>query len=315
MIELLVVIVIIGVLVSLLLPAVNSSREATRRVMCQNNLRQISLATISFAEVKGAFPPARLEPALDAEPGNACGGEHPSWMVRVLPFMEESATFVEWDVNSPYDTHSESLRNRTVSTFICPTRRTADEAIVPSRREMGMRYSSCGCGTMVFIRILGGATGDYAGNHGDPSPGAVGGPDDFYRGGNGTGVIISSRALCDGDRPVTWVDKVKHQDLRDGTSKTFLVGESHVTPDSLLESPFDGPIYNGENLAAFARIGGPGVPLARNKDDQPGPILGFGSWHPGICNFALADGSVRAIDNLIDSSTLANLCHRADGKY
>lgn len=58
---------------------------------------------------------------------------------------------------------------------------------------------------------------------------------------------------------------------------------------------------------------GSAMPLARHRFDTPGPVLGFGSWHPGICNFVMADGSMHAVDNLIDTLTLARLCHRADG--
>ena len=230
-----------------------------------------------------------------------------------MPFMEEAATYEEWDVNQPYSAHPEPLLNRTVSSYMCPSRRTAATAIVPYQDDWEWTFSTCGCGRLTPIRLLGGASGDYAGNHGDPSPGATGADTDFYLGGNGTGVIISSRAQCQGNQPITWVDEVRVKHIEDGTSHTFLAGELHVTPDRLLTQPFNGPLYNGQDLAAFARIGGPGVPLARGQNDEPLPILGFGSWHAGVCNFVMVDGSVQAVNNLIDTTTLANLCHRADG--
>jgi prepilin-type processing-associated H-X9-DG protein len=171
---------------------------------------------------------------------------------------------------------------------------------------------------MIQVTVVGGATGDYAGNHGDPTPGAVGGPNDYYYGGNGNGILISSQARCvvkDGVRvPGPWVDRVRMSDVRDGTSNTFLAGELQVRRQDLNQIPFNGPLYNGEDLTAFARVGGPGVPLSKSMDEAPGPMLGFGSWHPGQCNFVFGDGSVRSVDAWIDTQTLGFLCNRADGQ-
>lgn len=314
LVELLVVIAIIGLLVALLLPAVQSAREAARRVHCANNLRQVALATHQFVEANRAFPPARLEPRLDAAGPFACGGRHPSWFVRILPFVEQAAAFEGWDVNRRYGDHAEELRSHVVATFICPARRSPNEAQAPRTMLSMSQKLPCGCGSVRQIIRQGGAVGDYAANHGDPSPGAVGGPGDFFLGGNGTGVIISSQARCIGGEPVTWLDRIALADVEDGASNTALAGELHVQPDLVNTQPFNGPLYNGEDLAAFARVGGPGVPLARGPDDAFGTILGFGSWHPGVCHFAFADGSVHAVSTRLDTLTLGRLCHRADGR-
>ena len=314
LVELLTVIAIIGVLMALLLPAVQAAREAARRTSCQNNLKQIALATRLFEDTYRAFPPARLEPKMNAQAPYDCGGLHPSWFVRIMPFIEKSPAYDQWDVNALYADHPEDVRMRAEEVYVCPTRRTAGDAAVPTSTVSVPFKLPCGCGGNKIITMQGGAVGDYAGNHGDLSPGAVGGPGDFYLGGNGTGVIISSQAQCQGAKPVTWVDKLRSADILDGTSNTFLAGELHVTPKNLKTQPYNGPLYNGEDLAAFARVGGPGAPLARSIHDPPGPILGFGSWHLGTCTFALADGSVRSVSNLLDTATLSRLCHRADGQ-
>ena len=102
-------------------------------------------------------------------------------------------------------------------------------------------------------------------------------------------------------------------DIPDGSSNTALAGELHVAPENLNTTPFNGPMYNGEELAAFARVGGPGVPLLGKSDPLSSQVLGFGSWHPGACNFVFADGSTRAIDNRTDTVTLGQICNRHDG--
>ena len=72
-------------------------------------------------------------------------------------------------------------------------------------------------------------------------------------------------------------------------------------------------MYNGEELAAFARVGGPGVPILGRRDPLTSLVLGFGSWHPEGCNFVFADGSTKTIENGIDTVTLGEICNRRDG--
>jgi hypothetical protein len=71
-------------------------------------------------------------------------------------------------------------------------------------------------------------------------------------------------------------------------------------------------MYNGRDLPAFARIGGPGIGLARGPSDDTGQTIGFGSWHQGVCPFVMADGSVRAVANEIDTQALGSMCRRND---
>jgi hypothetical protein len=189
-----------------------------------------------------------------------------------------------------------------------------ESAVIPTTSEPPI-VLPCGC---VFPgrTIPGGAVGDYAGNHGDLSPGSNNSPTDFYWGGNGTGLIISSRGVCQGSRPVNWIDRVRVADVRDGASNTLLVGEMHIRRGELAQAPGNGPMYNGVRFFTMSRVGGVGVPLARDLDDD---VLGlgvyaFGSWHPGICQFAFADGRVIPVRTDINTNVLASLCHRADGR-
>ena len=87
----------------------------------------------------------------------------------------------------------------------------------------------------------------------------------------------------------------------------------HIPNGSLNQTPANGPLYNGRELVAHSRIGGPGVPILTGNDEQ-GTILGFGSAHPGVCNFVRADGSTGAVNNSLDTVVLANFCHRSDGE-
>jgi prepilin-type processing-associated H-X9-DG protein len=308
---LLVVVAIIGVLIALLLPAVQAAREAARATQCRSHLKQLGLAAIQFHETHNAFPPARLQSrGFDEEP---CETTQPSWLVRVLPFIEETAQYSRWDLNAPFEGHAADVREFVPEIYVCPTRRSHYESSIPSGTVEKEIVYPCGCYGKILIHLVGGGVGDYAGNHGDFTGGSNGEETDFWRGGNGTGVIISSRPQCREGSPAGWLDKIKDKDIFDGTSNTFLVGEMHVPTGRLAQVPENGPMYNGLDLPAFSRIGGPGIGLARGPDDTTVPIIGFGSWHPGTCPFVFADGSVHMIDNYTDTEVLRSYCHRSDG--
>lgn len=321
LVELLVVIAIIGILIGLLLPAVQQVRESARRAACLNRLRQIGIATINFHDAFGAFPPGRLYPHPDQLSGPGAGlryGTQPSWLVRILPQIEQQNLYDLWDLSLPYESQNDLAKTQPIESFICPSRRTLDNAQAPSSTQQLSVTAPCGCGGVATVTVQGGATGDYAGNHGDTSPGSVGTDTDFYWGGNGTGVIISSRVRIpdnkDFSQDLQWIDKIGFGDVFDGTSNTFLAGELHVKQEQLNTVPFNGPIFNGEDLSAFCRVGGIGVPLASGANYESGPILGFGSWHPDICNFVNVDGSTHSKSNSMDTLTLAKFCHRSDGE-
>ena len=311
LIELLVVIAIIGILMGMLMPAVQQVRESARRTQCLNNLKQIGLATQMFHDANRAFPPARIAPAKNPAPDQNCGGDTPSWFVYIMPFVEEDNAFSNWDLHLPYQDQLEIAKSTPVVTFLCPTRHSASDAQAPDYQIA--TELPCGCGGPA-ITVVGGVVGDYAGNHGDTTPGSLGLASDYYWGGNGTGVIISSRGIGDksGNPTGWWVDRITMQSITDGTSSTFLAGELHVPRGQLNQMPFNGPLFNGEDVAASTRIGGPGVPILPPHKEPEG-VFGFGSWHPTLCNFVYADGSTRSVNNFIDTVLLGNLCHRRDG--
>ncbi len=319
LIELLVVIAIIGLLVGLLLPAVQAARESARAMQCKNNLHQISLAADLFHDAFRAYPPARFQPRPDSPPELACGGTETTWLVRIMPFLEQSAANGRWDYSTPYANHADEVRQFTLAAYCCPSRRTAADAI-----GKGLTVGSgtvwitlpCGCRVPVTTsstELQAGAVGDYGGNHGDLSPGSFGLPTDFYYGGNGTGIIISSQAKCISNIPSDWVDKVRQKDVTDGLSNTILVGEMHVTLGKLGQAPQDAFIFNGDHVFNSTRVGGPTVPIVQDLRDEANGLVSWGSWHPGVCHFAFADGSVRSVANAIDTESLGNYCNRRDG--
>ena len=315
LIELLVVIAIIAVLIALLMPAVQQARAAARRMQCSNNLKQLALATHSFHDTYKAFPPARLilnVPRLQTNSATWSGMDEPSWLVRLLPWLEQSAFHQQWDEYLAYGFHPDNVRNLALPVFLCPDRHSADNAVAVER--FVEITAACGCPTG-YQFVAGGGISDYVANHGDLSPGAISEPTDFYWGGNGTGVIISCRpvgVVYDIERD--WRDRVTMADVTDGTSNTLLIGESHIPRGQDLVTPYNGPAYYGRHLTNFSRIGGPGVPLAHNPDDQRGSLYSFGSSHTGVVQFAVTDGSVRGVSTSISTRVLGNLTNRLDGR-
>ena len=385
LVELTVVIAIIGMLAALLLPAIQAARESARAAQCQNNLRQIALAVQQFENTYQYFPPARLQ----NRPGDTsptCGGGEPSWVVRLLPFLGHSTSYEQWDVYQPYASHPEHLRTEILDVFLCPTRRSATEALqqetyryevfeddmvsslplpLPDvavvQQPLVARRDVLGIGLLAtfpfadlprmysFIQTMcpvcgpsppgdppgplppddedqpagpppvlrvdypAGSLGDYAANHGDPSPGFIGLPTDFAFGGNGTGVIISSRRKCGEDKtPIGWIDQIAAADVVDGLSNTLLVGERHLVANQFGIPPVDGPIFDGTHLPSIASIAGEEFPISSGPQFEANSNYTFGSWHKDACHFAYGDGRVRKVAADIDPVVLGRLANRAD---
>jgi prepilin-type N-terminal cleavage/methylation domain-containing protein len=312
LVELLVVIAIISVLVAMTFPAVQTMRETARRSECLNRIHQVGLATAMFHELNDAFPPARLYPKKFAVPPFDKGFDQPSWLIRILPYLEQQNFYQHWDLSASYSAHPQAVTSQAIETFLCPSRHSIENAHAAAATQSVTTTLPCGCGSTMQIAMPGGATGDFAGNHGDPSPGSSGAETDYYYGGNGNGILISSQARKQTNGRLEWIDRIKYSSVSDGTSNTVLAGELHVSLNKLNTSPFNGPVYNGAHVASFTRLGGPGVPILSSSEEPESSILGFGSWHPGVCNFEFVDGSTRSLSNDVDTVTLGQLCNRAD---
>ena len=318
LVELLVVIAIIGILVGLLLPAVQAAREAARSMQCKNNLHQISLGTEMFHDTQRSYPPARYQPRPGDPAAYDCGGKETTWLVRIMPYLEASNMERRWDYSVPYGDHPDNVQTQTLPSYCCPARRTSSDAIgIGQLVGATTIWITLPCGCRIPVEgsaVASGAVGDYGGNHGDISPGSSGLATDFSFGGNGTGIIISSRATCNNGSPRDWHDRIKHASVTDGLSNTIVTGEMHVPIGKLGLSPQDAFIFNGDNVFNMARLGGPTMPIVRDLKSEGNSLVQWGSWHTGICQFAFADGSVRAISSSIDTDTLGRFCNRADGQ-
>ncbi|MGE3779487.1 MAG: DUF1559 domain-containing protein, partial [Pirellulaceae bacterium] len=125
LVELLVVIAIIGVLVSLLLPAVQAAREAARRLSCVNNLTQLSLAMQNYEASHGALPPGTVNPSGPIQ--SVPEGYHHDWLSQILPYLEEQITYRHIDFSvGVYAEANQPVRKISISTFRCPSAAVSD---------------------------------------------------------------------------------------------------------------------------------------------------------------------------------------------
>jgi prepilin-type N-terminal cleavage/methylation domain-containing protein len=291
LVELLVVVSIIGVLVSMLLPAVQRVREAARRTECLNNLKQIGLSVHLYEGAQMQIPPSRPADGFL------------TWPTLLLPFMEQKNLCSQFVMDAPYRTQDPDIMRRGAAVMICPSRRSRVEV---SRSER--------LGAPV------GAVGDYAGNAGSHVHFLDFGWSLFS--GKADGVfnsgLTADNPVVDGVLTSPFKGRYRFASVSDGLSNTIFVGEKHLDPKHLGESDgwADGCIYNGDQPATFTRLGGILLQMATAPDAgfPPGEHPVWGSAHPGVANFVLGDGSVHVYDVNMNGDVLYRLCSRIDGQ-
>jgi prepilin-type N-terminal cleavage/methylation domain-containing protein/prepilin-type processing-associated H-X9-DG protein len=305
LVELLVVIAIIGILVALLLPAVQAAREASRRASCTNNLKNLALGVLNHESAKKMFPLSydgyAQATAQGARPNEENGS---SWIVSTLPYIEEQAMYDRFKsggaLTGRYDAyqgaqaggnHGIGLNTPEIRALLatplklvrCPSdpsfpTPTGDHFTFQNVPIAATNYKGCIGNTWMWGIWHGDR--NYNPEH-PPNPGI------FYRN--------------------TYIIPVTVRKITDGLSNTFLIGE-------------DLPDYNGHWAAYFSNtcISSTDSPLnylpqPPNPDDYAN-VMGFRSLHPGGANFAMADASVAFYDDDVDPNVYENLSTKAGNK-
>jgi hypothetical protein len=290
-------------------------REAANRALCGNNLKQIGLALHAFHEVRGRLPTSRVD-------------TRQTWMVDILPFMEQEPLFRQWNPNLTYYRQEAPARETPLKAYFCPTRRGPD---------LLSRSGDHPDGT--YEPHVRGALADYAANVGTTGS-------DYWWSVNrdGSANTPSNGVFCLANNWGSVVQPAfrtgyRFEEIRDGLGSTLMVGEKHVHighfgtgseeayqsgenvsistseagayySDQFSINGGDSSAYNGDKGSSF-RGAGPGRTLARSSLEYGSR---FGSYHSGICQFVFCDGSVRGIRVSIAPATLGNLANRHDGQ-
>ena len=315
LVELLVVIAIIGILVALLLPAIQAAREAARRTQCVNNVKQIGIAVQNYHDTRRHLPPMRVAD------GNL------TFMALILDYMEESAVRGLWDKNIGtygcfYD-QSYEARTATVDAYFCPSQSHEARAIlIPIRPGDGHSHP----------RADPEATGVYQGYYGSlsdyqPVAGSTCSLEDDF-GVTRTwdsfdGFESSTAHLVDGpvpqinretglkkvdDRVIGWEGATSLKSITDGTSQTLLFGEVGKFRSETVHA------FNGDH-ASYTWIGNR-MPFCQKCDlgRDDGGDNGFGGNHPGVVIFGMCDAHVQAISREVDLNVMDRMATRAGGE-
>jgi len=278
LVELLVVIAIIGILISLLLPAVQAAREAARRTTCFNHLKQIGLALHQYHGVYHVFPPGWI--ALDASSGRPLSEGEPGWgwAAMLLPFMEQQTVSKQLiHFGRPITALvNQSAREHQLPGFHCPSDVAPKLFTLPQQGEP----------ESTLTRI---ATTNYIGLFGSTPL------EDCHR--------LPVGHICQGNGVFFHIKGVRIAEVTDGLSNTFFVGERS---SRFGFSTWLGFIKGGDQALARAL----GVTDHR-PNSNGGHLDDFSSEHPQGTNFLLGDGSVRLITESIDLDAYAALATRS----
>ena len=350
LVELLVVIAIIGILVALLLPAVQQAREAARRTQCMNHLRQVGLAILNLESATRVFPSGGIAPwpsiARYSQGGKAFGPKKQGlcWGFQILPYMEEGA------VHNMADTGM--IAQSPIPMFSCPSRRAPQPRQISQSEPSGVqRYTAWmmdynglvpGHSRADLAKLFGTATADQRfeallanergcraaygfwgtrtfGNDHNPRP-----KDQLGNNFTGfNGVMIRSSFFVDSGGQVVDLNYgkiVTMNKLRDGTSKTGMVAEKWMPTNTIPQRPYDDRGWSdGWDLDTMASTYCPpqsdGTLPSTMSIDAGSVLAGIfvGSRHTSGFNCVFADGAVQFLNYDIDRETFNNIGHRSDG--
>jgi len=299
LIELLVVIAIIGVLIALLLPAVQQAREAARRTSCTNNMKQLGLAIHNYIDVSSSLPWGMRAGLLSAGWCTGCLGTQEGMFPHLTPYLERSDVYdaTNWQLNM-YFKENFTVSGSRIASLVCPSDTANDPRMMPD----GYGWDP---GTFMM------AYTSYAGSGGTNMEPAWYTSGWTFASGPYAGQLRFT--VCDG---VFYPhSKTKIKDVVDGTSKTFAFGEHAHSLIRPVSAQMDWNWWTSGNWGdCMFSTRYPQNPqrrtLAANQSDPVGGVLGIiyaaSSMHPGGVNYTMMDGSVRFISDSVDSWELSS---------
>lgn len=313
LVELLVVIAIIGMLMGLLLPAVQQAREAARVVQCNNNLKQFAAASQNHVATQQCYPGGGWYYSFVMDPDRGMGADQPGgWICSLMPYMDMNNLFMLPSDGQPNNVTGDQKTKATqvcqtpVSFFHCPSRRKSK--LYPITSSPSTNCNSMSTGTKI----------DYAGNHGQ--------------------VTVKSRDSWSGESSVSslgygssgeYIQHVKDKtdsggmffiaswvtdaEIYDGASNTYLFGEKYLQPETY---------ETGTGCDDNSSLSGCDWDTLRDTNNLPyqdrrgwgGASYIFGSAHAGVLGMVMADGTLKRISYSIDAGVHRYLGDRRDEK-
>jgi prepilin-type N-terminal cleavage/methylation domain-containing protein/prepilin-type processing-associated H-X9-DG protein len=312
LIELLVVIAIIGILIALLLPAVQAAREAARQLQCSGNLKQLGLAAASHEEAQGWFPTGGWGWDWVGDPDRGFGRDQPGgWVFNILPYMEQQAL---WEMASDGDRdhhtqaqldNARSVCRTPISLMCCPSRRSA----IPYPKPQDGMFVAYNASDNSSSATNLAARSDYA---------ACAGSQGVSQWNGGPASLAAAATFSwQADAAHTGISyqgsQITMGNISDGASNTVLVGEKYLNPDNYsdgIDLADNENMYTGYNNDNFR------VTSATPMQDQPGYAseTAFGSAHSGGCHFVFCDGSVKMLNYSISTTIYNAIGNRKDGQ-
>ena len=300
LIELLVVIAIIGVLVGLLLPAVQQAREAARRTACSNNMKQLGLGLHNYAHNHRERLPTGWVGEYESGEIHGDEGLGWGWASQILPFMEENAVYDGIDFNQAIGhANNAAARVAVVSTFLCPSDSFGtDKLFFPGDEGAGSNDDDeapdVTPGAEQYARSN--YPGMFGAEHMEHDHGG-GGSHGGVEPSEGDGTFVANTGLDKG---------IYFRHFTDGLSKTIAIGER--------DSRMGGSLWIGMaegKSAAMSRVVGVGEHMFNSADPH---FEDFYSQHPSGINVVFADGHVAFISNSMTESVFQALATRAGGE-
>jgi prepilin-type N-terminal cleavage/methylation domain-containing protein len=300
LVELLVVIAIIGVLVALLLPAVQQARESARRMSCESNLKQIGLGIHNHHDVTLSLMPTSIGEGAEADAQGFADVPEPDgfamWSTLLLPYIEQQNLYQMWDIKIQTSRQSPQAYQQQIKTYWCPSRLKQVLSINDFKNPGGGigDYNPC--------------SGTLPGVKNDNADGAFVPADPFF-------ARAGSFTIVESYKP-----KLRLANITDGTSNTLFFGEKHIRPISMRGKNEDRSIFGGQNNSNRRVAGIQQNPTANHwvlqppKGDSTIANRCFGGPHPGVCVFVMGDGSVRKLSLTININTLTALATRMNGE-